>query len=268
MKSKIALLLFSFLFYSKLLVAEDSSIKVVPLITSTPLMGLGVGGAVSFLYSTNKNIDSKSQLRLGGQYSNTKSWSLFAINNAFFKNNKYMSQTKFTYSSINNDFSSKEESGDVKYNTETTLFDELLYIKISGPYYWGFDIGYKGLYYKANNELGKDFLLDNGYQHENSGTVGIAAAYDSRENKYYPRNSSYLQIIVNTFPSFLGAPNDYWMGVIDLRKYSNGFRKYDVWANQIYGKYASNKSTDSGLPTLSGKSILRDIQLESIKQGF
>lgn len=64
----------------------EASLRIVPLVTSTPLTGTGVGVSTSYLYSLGDTA-SESQLQVGGQYSNTESITLFIRNNAFFKNN-------------------------------------------------------------------------------------------------------------------------------------------------------------------------------------
>lgn len=61
---------------------EESALRIVPLITSSPLMGAGLGAAVSYLYDTGDGDSSKSQMRVGGQYSNTESYNIFVNNNA------------------------------------------------------------------------------------------------------------------------------------------------------------------------------------------
>ena len=96
---------------------EESVLKVVPLITSSPLLGTGVGAALSYLYRADED-SSKSQLRVGGQYSDTESYNVFFNNNLFFGNNKYLSATLGSYSSVNNEFPA-EEGGDVEYNVES-----------------------------------------------------------------------------------------------------------------------------------------------------
>lgn len=52
-------------------------------------------------------------------------------------------------------------------------------------------------------------------------------------------------------------PTDYYYAIINARHYAEGFKAGDVWAWQFYGQYSSDKTPDTGLPTLSGKSLLR-----------
>jgi hypothetical protein len=62
--------------------ATEKALRIVPLLTSTPLTGTGVGLSASYLYQLDES--SKSQLQIGGQYSNTDSVTLFVRNNSFF----------------------------------------------------------------------------------------------------------------------------------------------------------------------------------------
>ena len=118
--------------YSQDSIKTEKAFKIIPLISSSPLMGFGFGGAVSYLYRTEEQGSSKSQLQVGGQYSNTESYSTFIKNNAWFKNNSILSSTKILFSSINNEFNSEGE--EVSYNINSFLFSELLMFKISKNY--------------------------------------------------------------------------------------------------------------------------------------
>jgi hypothetical protein len=51
---------------------QEKAVRFVPLVTSTPLTGTGLGGAVSYLYAVGEG-SAKSQLQAGAQYSNTDS---------------------------------------------------------------------------------------------------------------------------------------------------------------------------------------------------
>ena len=107
MKKRAFLLCFTLL--TSLLLAEDNnttidveksfkegSYKLVPLISSNPTSGTGVGGAVTYLYTLDPN-SSPSQLLSGAQYTNTKSYSAFAKNDAYLYNDHLRSTTVFSY---------------------------------------------------------------------------------------------------------------------------------------------------------------------------
>ena len=90
--------LFLLLFATTAFAADDDSgekkerpLRIVPLITSTPLTGTGVGAAASYLYTVGED-SAPSQMQIGGQYSNTDSITTFIRNNAFLKANTLISK--------------------------------------------------------------------------------------------------------------------------------------------------------------------------------
>ena len=87
----IALIISSTLFAQKdsISVKKEKAFAIVPLITSTPLMGVGFGLTTSYLYQGDKSQASKSQLNAGGQYTTTDSYSVFATNNLWLRDNKF-----------------------------------------------------------------------------------------------------------------------------------------------------------------------------------
>ncbi len=122
--------------------ATEKAFKIVPLITSSPLLGFGYGAAISFLYRTDEN-SSKSQLSFGGQHSVTNSTVLFCNNKAFFKGNSIRSNTLTSYSNINNEFESNGQ--DVSYNVKTLILSEILLFEIVDKSYLGGLVSYKQL---------------------------------------------------------------------------------------------------------------------------
>ncbi len=104
---------------------------------------------------------------------------------------------------------------------------------------------------------GEDFLYNNGIVDERTGTFGLVYSFDSRKNKYYPSDAWLVDLGLNANPTWLGANQQYYQLILNARYYANGFHEGDVWAWQLYGQYSSKKTTDNGLPTLSGKSLLR-----------
>ena len=82
---------------------EEKALRIVPLVTSTPLTGTGAGFSASYLYRLDDD-SSKSQLQVGGQYSNTDSVSLFLRNNAFLRGNDIVSTTALLPAKTNSEF--------------------------------------------------------------------------------------------------------------------------------------------------------------------
>ena len=245
---------------------KEKAFVIVPLITSTPLMGVGAGLTTSYLYQGDKTQASKSQLNVGGQYTTTKSYSVFATNNLWLRENKYRLVTMLTYSGINNEF--EEDGNNVEYNINTTLFSQLQMVRVFQNIYAGVPLYYKRITYKPNNEYGEDFIENNGIEDERTGGFGLAGTYDSRKNKYYPTNSLFITTRWDFYPEWLGAVQDYNKVIINARAYIDGFTNEDVLAMQLYGEYASYYAPDAGIPAISGKSILRGFPQGQLKARY
>jgi hypothetical protein len=234
---------------------EESPLRFVPLVTSTPLTGTGVGAAGSYLYKLDEN-SSMSQMQVGAQYSNTDSITTFIRNGAWLKANSINSSSGLLWSDINSEFDG-DDGREVEYKTESLALEQKFLFRIRDNVYLGGQVVYKNVEYSPNNEAGEDFLFNNGIVDEESVGVGIAGSYDTRENKYYPRDAYWIDVDAQSFPSALGADDTYYKLTINMRYYKSGLAPGDVWANQLYGQYASDEAPDSSLPTLSGKSLLR-----------
>ena len=246
--------------------AEEKSLRFVPLLTSTPLTGTGVGVAASYLYKTDDK-SSMSQLQVGGQYSNTYSTTFFIRNNAFFNNNSIISNTTILPAKTNSEFTGSDDR-EVKYQIKSNIFEQKLLFKIVNNTYIGGRVFYKDLTYSGNNDAGNDFLYNNGITDEQSVGLGFSSSFDNRKNKYYPREAYWVDIDLNANPSSFGAEQTYTSATLNARYYAAGFTEGDVWASQYYGQFSSNKTPDSGLATLSGKSILRGYPAGQFKARF
>lgn len=245
---------------------KESALKIVPLITSSPLLGTGIGVAASYLYSADGENSSKSQLKVGGQYSDTESYNIFLNNNAFFRNNSIISSTLASYASVNNEFSESAEN--VEYNVNSLALSELLLYEAWENLYIGGMIAYKKIINDPTNTAGEDFLTQNGIQDQDAGEFGFVISYDTRKHKYYPSDAAWVTLRLNAAPSWLGAEDDYYYTILNARYYAKGFKAGDVWAWQFYGQYGSDKTPDTGLPTLSGKSLLRGFPAGQFKARY
>jgi hypothetical protein len=85
--------------------------------------------------------------------------------------------------------------------------------------------------------------------------VGIAAAYDTRNNRYNPLHGSYILATALFYPGGLG-PYAFSKFAIDARKYLNPFNK-NVIAGQITTSYANGNVPFYELPEMGGDSQMR-----------
>jgi hypothetical protein len=235
--------------------AEEKALRIVPLLTSTPLTGTGVGLSASYLYQVDE-ASAKSQLQVGGQYSNTDSITLFIRNNAFLRGNGIISDTAILPARTNSEFEDAE-LGNTKYRINTFLVSQKLLFRVAESFYAGGTLFYNNTEHNPNNAAGEEFLIKNGIVDLDNGGFGASVSWDSRENKYFPRDAFWVDVDVTAVPKWLGADRDYGNVTINARYYGPALRKSDVWAHQLFGQYASNDTPDGDLPTLSGKSMLR-----------
>ena len=244
----------------------EKALRIVPLVTITPLTGTGLGVSSSYLYSADED-SSKSQLQVGGQYSNTDSITLFIRNNAFFRGNDIISNTAILPAKTNSEFDG-ENGEEVKYQIKSLLMVQKLLFRVRNSFYVGGRVFYKKADYSPNNPAGEDFLIENGVVNQSNGGFGGAVSWDSRENRYFPRDAYWVDIDADAVPAALGAEDSYGRLTINARYYGPGFRKQDVWASQFFGQYASEKTPDGDLPTLSGKTILRGFPAGQFRARF
>jgi hypothetical protein len=230
------------------------------------LTGTGVGLATSYLYRLDET-SSKSQLQVGGQYSNTRSVTLFIRNDAFFRNNDIISNTAILPAKTNSEFDGKDGE-EIKYQIRTFLVTQKLLFRMRNNFYAGGRVFYKKSDYSPKNAAGEDFIESNGIVDQNNGGFSGALSWDSRQNKYFPRRSYWVDIDADAAPTFLGADDSYYRLTINARYYGAGLRDADVWAHQFFGQYASEKTPDGDLPTLSGKSILRGFPAGQFRARF
>jgi hypothetical protein len=233
----------------------EKALRIVPLLTITPLTGNGLGLSSSYLYSLDDD-SSKSQLQVGGQYSNTDSVTLFIRNNAFFKNNDIISTSAILPAKTNSEFDDANGE-EVRYKIKSLLLAQKLLFRVRNNFYAGGRVFYKKVDYSPNNPAGADFITENGIIDQSNAGIGISTSWDSRENRYFPRDSFWVDIDADAAPSTLGAEESYGRLTINARYYGPGLRQQDVWAHQFFGQYAGEKTPDGDLPTLSGKTILR-----------
>jgi hypothetical protein len=139
---------------------KGKALRFVPLVTSTPLTGTGVGAAASYLYTASEG-SARSQVQAGAQYSNTDSITTFLRNDAFLKGNTLIFNSALFWSGINIEFDG-DDGRRVEYKIESISLAQKLLFQVKDDIYLGRHAIYKDVEYSPNNEAGEDFLFDNG----------------------------------------------------------------------------------------------------------
>ena len=158
----------------------------------------------------------------------------------------------------------------VQYNVDIIFVAELLMYEFQKHLFAGGHLFYVNMTFSEGNELGKAFLEDNGASNANRATVGLDFAYDTRnkKEKYFPRDAEWIMLQAHYSPTFLGSDESYSAAVINARIYRPGFNEEDVWANQLYGMYASENTPDGALASLGSRKILRGFPIGKYKARF
>lgn len=262
---------------------KEKKFRIVPLVSANPTTGTGVGVATSYLYKLDAD-SSPSQWMTGGQYTNTKSWSVFTSNNAYFKDDLWNSVSGLFYSHNKSQFAVDfagmgididydmypELADDVHFNVDVAAVWQKLMYRIQENLYVGGHAFYIWQKYSDPNEAGEIFIRESGIEDSNRGGIGVNISYDTRKKgaRFYPHDAEWLSAGITAYPSAFGTDDTYYSMLVDLRTYKPGFKAEDVWANQLYGKYASETAPDGGLSALGGQNVLRGFPMGKYKARF
>ena len=246
----------------------------MPTLSSNPTSGTGLGITGIMIYKVDPN-SSPSQTILTGQYTNTDSYNLFAINKMFFANDQWQSNTLIGHLFNNSEFDIPMDIGvGAPVNSENAEFDvsisiigqQLLY-EVYQNLYFGGQIFYINQKFNPQNAPGQVFLKTRGIEDSQRGGYGLTLNYDTRSKteKFYPTNSSFVSLTANQFPVALGVTESYYSGKINARKYIPGFSFNDVFAMQLFGQYSSQNTPDGALAALGSRSIIRGFPIGEYK---
>jgi hypothetical protein len=261
----------------------EKKFRIVPLLSSNPTSATGAGLVSSYIYKLDPD-SAPSQWMTGAQYTNTKSWSVFSFNNAYFKEDNWRSVTGLFYShnksqftvdfsemGIDIDFDQFPDLGnDVRFAVDIAFVGQRLLYRIKDDFYAGGHAAYIWQQYSDPNELGALFIRENGIENSSRGALGVDLTYDTRDTnaRFYPHNADWLTFSGTAYPSALGSDETYYSTLFDLRAYRPGFNEEDVWANQLYGKYVSESAPDGGLAALGGRNVLRGFPMGKYKARY
>lgn len=251
----------------------DKKFRLVPVVSSNPNAGTGVGFMSSFIYNADTQ-SSPSQLLGSAQYTNTSSWNISAMNSAFFHDDFIKSTTMLAYLHNNTEFfiDSMDSSfdpvqGDASYEVDVMFLGQQLLFEMWDQIFVGGQAMYTSQNFSNPNELGGDFLQTRGVKNASRGGFGLTVSYDTRSKaeKIYPRNAEYISGLVNFLPEFLGADTYFSTMVLNARHYQTGLREEDVWASQLFIKHCSADTPDGALAALGSQNVLRGFAIGQYK---
>jgi len=275
-------LVFQALFFSSLAFAQDekksdhdSSYKIVPVISSNPTAGTGAGVMGTLMYKADKD-SSPSQAILSAQYTNTDSYNIVAINKLFFDSDKWQSNT--VYAHVFNNTSFSIDGSDFGFDT---YFEPNLHVTVDGALqqflylvhkniYFGGHAFYMKQVFEADNAEGEFFLKSNGITDSSRGGIGALLSYDTRtkKEKFYPTDSTFVNLSFNYFPEFLGSDKVFYNGLINARKYLPLGKSNDILALQYLGQFCSENTPDGALSALGARNVLRGFPIGKYKTRY
>lgn len=248
---------------------DGASYRAMPTISSNPTQGTGIGATGIVIYKADKR-SSPSQGILTGQYTDTDSYNLFAVNKMFFSSDKWQSNTVAGLIYNNSTF---DLTGDItppiqppfspddaiKFNVQIAVVMQQMLYEIQDNYYIGGQVMFVDQSFSDANPLGEIFLKAKGVEDSSRGGYGITLSYDSRtkQEKFFPTDSSNVSFNINQFPEALGAVEQYFNSILNARKYIPGYKPSDVFAMQAYLQYSSENTPDGALAALGARNILR-----------
>jgi hypothetical protein len=254
---------------------EKSSYKIVPIVSSNPTAGTGAGVMGALMYKADEK-SSPSQAIISAQYTDTDSYNLFIINKLFFDSDQWQSNSVYAHIFNNSSFLINGEDygfgGVFEPNLEVTIdaaLQQFLYLLQDNLY-----IGGQAFYIKQNfealNQEGEFFLRNNGIESSQRAGLGATLSYDTRskEEKFYPRNSLFINLSFNYFPQLLDTTEDFSNLLINARKYFIFGKPNDVVALQFMGQYCSKSTPDGALAALGARNILRGFPIGKYKTRY
>ena len=251
--------------------SSSSDFKIMPNVSSNPTSGTGAGVIGTLIYQVDKD-SSPSQAIIAAQYTTTDAYNIFAMNNIYFKNNKYHSITGGGYIFNNASLDlpvgiPSFSSDDAEMEVNIFVLFQQLFVRVSDDMYLGGQVFYIDQKVKANNENGEIFMDEFGIEDSQRTALGILAEYDTRlkSEKIYPRDAEHISFAFNYFPKALGSDKNFYNANLNARNYMRGFKADDVLAIQFYMKYCSEETPDGALATLGSSNVLRGFPLGQYK---
>jgi len=240
----------------------------VPIYTHTPEAGNIIGLAKFNVLNLSKTdtISKPSKLSEVVSMSSNGRINASVSTELVFKENKrvvvafinYQKQPDYIFG-IGNDVK-KEDIEEVQL--ERIKFFATYMFLVKKNFYVGVPINYAN-YFNIRTEP-DSFLIQDNVTGVNGGTsvgTGIAAAYDTRENRYNPQQGMFITAYAVAQPKFLGSSFQYNLYQLDVRKYFN------PWSNHVIAMQATTSNTTGDTPFYELSMLGSDSQMRGYYKG-
>lgn len=213
---------------------KNSEFRIVPYIGYNRTLGLQIGVVPLAMYKISKK-DTISPSSISGaavMYTTNKSWFAFQFNKFFFDEDRYRVVLAYGGGSLNSQMYIDIPINDfIDFNVAAFFAKIELQRRIMPKLYGGVNYSYSRMNTQpnplalpeANNELA---VLQG---------LGAMLSYDVRNSVYYPECGYYLNLKLQTYPSFMG--NDFASNriVFEANRYVAMMANRDVLALRFFG---------------------------------
>jgi outer membrane protein assembly factor BamA len=201
----------------------------MPLVNTNPAMKTSFGGIGMYMFSANPNdqVSPPSTAMLTGLYSTNKSYVFAAPLALFLAEDTWRLTAGVGTVRINNDFTYDVDGPDV--NLVYSDLRDLIFLeasrKIAGNVYLGVAyFGSRSRYRfdqgsEDQNEFAKGLFQALGIGDTFISSLGLKAAYDSRDYPYFPTSGTNAVLTPVHFAKWLGSETDFSKISYDIRHY-------------------------------------------------
>lgn len=240
----------------------------VPVYTHTPEAGNIFGLAKFNVLSLSKKdtISKPSKLSEVLTFSSNGRINASVATELVFKENKrvvvayinYQKQPDYIFG-IGNDVK-REDIEEIQL--ERIKFFATYMFQVKKDFYVGFPINFAH-YFNIKTEPDSFLITDHvtGVAGGTSVGSGLAIAYDTRDNRYNPRQGGYVIGYALTHPKFLGSTYQYSKYELDMRKYFN------PWLNHVIALQATTSNTTGDTPFYELSMLGSDTQMRGYYKG-
>ncbi len=207
---------------------------VIPIWGITPETGIKLGLSVGYVFRMAEDGKTRPSLvRLNTSYTQEEQFNIRPSFDIFFKENLYNLKGQYVFNDFNEYYwgvgNTAQENAKELYDFNQHRFNIRLMRQVVKDVYLGGQVLYEKIYKSkfAPNSIASQSSAKgiNGYEVLG---VGLAFAYDNRDNVYFPLRGAYLEISNHFF--YRASYSDFKFNTltIDLRKY------FPLWKENVF----------------------------------
>jgi hypothetical protein len=229
---------------------------VLPTFSVSPKLGASLGAMVGYMHYFDEK-SRPSMFGVSGQYTSTDSAIVAAFAQASFDEDRQRVVGMAAGGRVKNDYDDYLGSGVPLHSTGelSAVLGRYLY-RVHGDWFLGVQAMYTNFYLVGDKAFDQAIIDGLGLQGFNSGGVGLAAYYDSRDNERVPTRGWLVNANNTAFRDWIAGSNNFDVYRLDARTFlQHGGR--NVLALRQYNQWTVDAPA----------SALASIQLRGYKQG-